>query len=102
MLGSGSFTHDLSRFRGRTLDGATPDDVAAFAGWFDRALLEGRQADLLAYRTRAPHAAENHPTEEHLMPLYVALGAAGPAPHAEHLHASATYGVLRMDAYGFS
>jgi 4,5-DOPA dioxygenase extradiol len=102
ILGSGSFTHDLSRFRGRTLDGATPDDVAEFAGWFDTALMEGRTADLLAYRTRAPHAEENHPTEEHLLPLYVALGAAGPTAHAEHLHESATYGVLRMDAYAFA
>lgn len=101
VLGSGSFTHDLGRFRGRALDEATPDDVAAFAGWFDAALTEGRLDDLLRYRARAPFAAENHPTEEHLLPLYIALGAAGPAPRAERRHASATYGVLRMDAYAF-
>ena len=98
VMGSGSYTHDLGRFRGRALDGASPEDVAAFAGWFDDALLAGRMDDLLAYRTRAPHAAENHPTEEHLMPLFVAMGAGG---RAEHLHESATYGVLRMDAYAF-
>ena len=44
---------------------------------------------------------KNHPTEEHLLPLYVALGAAGEHAHAERLHASATYGVLRMDVYSF-
>ncbi len=102
VIGSGSYTHDLSRFRGRALEAATPDDVAAFAGWFDAALLENRTTDLLAYRTQAPHAAENHPTEEHLLPLYVALGAAGPTGRAEHLHESTTYGVLRMDAYAFN
>jgi 4,5-DOPA dioxygenase extradiol len=103
IMGSGSYTHDLSRFRGRALDGATPDDVAEFAGWFDRALMHGRIEDLLAYRLRAPHAEENHPTEEHLLPLFVALGAASGAGGgaAEHLHESATYGVLRMDAYAF-
>lgn len=101
VLASGSFTHDLGRFRGRALESPTPDDVAQFAGWFDHALLEDRVDDLLAYRTRAPHAAENHPTEEHLLPLFAALGAAGPGARAERLHASATYGVLRMDAYAF-
>jgi len=49
----------------------------------------------------APYAAKNHPTEEHLLPIYVALGAAGPQAKAEHLHASTTYGVLRMDVYAF-
>jgi 4,5-DOPA dioxygenase extradiol len=104
IMGSGSYTHDLSRFRGRALDGATPDDVAEFAGWFDSALMQGRTADLLAYRMRGPHAEENHPTEEHLLPLFVAMGAGWRAGGgaAEHLHESATYGVLRMDAYAFS
>lgn len=101
VLASGSFTHDLSRFRGRALESATPADVDEFAGWFDQALTQGRTTDLLGYRTRAPHAEENHPTEEHLLPLFVALGAAGPGARAERLHRSSTYGVLRMDAYAF-
>ena len=62
---------------------------------------QGRTCDLLAYRNLAPHAARNHPTEEHLLPLFVALGAAGPHPASEHLHASQTHGVLRMDAFAF-
>ncbi len=102
VLASGSFTHDLFRFRGRDVEAATPTDVDAFAGWFDTALTEGRTCDLLTYRTRAPNAVENHPTEEHLLPLYVALGAAGPDAKAERIHSSSTYGVLRMDAYSFS
>jgi 4,5-DOPA dioxygenase extradiol len=52
-------------------------------------------------RSFSKDAEENHPTEEHLLPLYVALGAAGPIAHARRLHSSATYGVLRMDAYAF-
>jgi 4,5-DOPA dioxygenase extradiol len=65
-------------------------------------LTEGRTADLLAYRQKAPDAVRKHPTEEHLLPLFVALGAAGPSPpRVERLHASATYSVLRMDAYRF-
>ena len=101
VLGTGSFTHDLARFRGQSQDAAVPDDVREFADWFDAALTEGRGCDTLTYRTRAPHAVEQHPTEEHLLPLFVALGAAGPGVRAERLHSSATFGVLRMDAYRF-
>jgi len=102
VVGSGSFTHDLRRFRGQSIDSATSEDVDAFADWFGRALTEGRMSDLLGYRARAPHAKANHPTEEHLLPLFVALGASGTDAHAERLHTSGTYGFLRMDAFAFN
>jgi 4,5-DOPA dioxygenase extradiol len=101
VLGSGSFTHDLSEFRGHGPNDPAPDWVNSFADWFDAALSERRTEDLLDYRRLAPFATRNHPTDEHLLPLYVAMGAAGENPRAERLHASATYGVLRMDAYAF-
>lgn len=101
ILGSGSFTHDLSSFRisGGNIDAPEQDWVRSFADWMAAALLEGRIDDLLNYRTRAPEAAHNHPTEEHLLPLYVALGAG--ADRISHLHQSTTYGILRMDAFAF-
>jgi 4,5-DOPA dioxygenase extradiol len=101
IVGSGSFTHDLSEFRGHDPNDAAPAWVNQFADWFHAALSERRTGDLLAYRAQAPFAAKNHPTEEHLLPLYVALGAAGENASAERLHASATYSVLRMDVYAF-
>ena len=101
VIGSGSFTHDLSRFRGQAPDAPEAADVAAFAAWMDAALLAGRRCDLLTYRHKAPHALEQHPTEEHLLPLFVAMGAAGPDAQVERLHASVAYGVLRMDWYAF-
>ena len=101
IIGSGSFTHDLSEFRGHGPNDPAPDWVNGFADWFQVALTERREDDLLNYRRLAPFAAKNHPTEEHLLPLYVALGAAGAAAQAERLHASATYSVLRMDVYAF-
>lgn len=101
IIGSGSFTHDLSEFRGQGVNDATPDWVNNFADWFDAALTGRRTDALLDYRLQAPFAAKNHPTEEHLLPLYVALGAAGEVARAERLHASATYSVLRMDVYSF-
>jgi 4,5-DOPA dioxygenase extradiol len=101
IIGSGSFTHDLSEFRGHGPNDAAPAWVNQFADWFYAALGERPTGDLLAYRAQAPFAAKNHPTEEHLLPLYVALGAAGEDASAERLHASATYSVLRMDVYAF-
>lgn len=100
VIASGSFTHDLSSWRGQA-GMEEPAWVTDFAEWFDKALMEGRTCDLLAYRRLAPNAQRNHPTEEHLLPLYVALGAAGPNTSSERLHSSTTYGVLRMDAYAF-
>lgn len=101
IIGSGSFTHDLASFRtsGGRIDAPEPDWVHSFAEWMASALKDRRIDDLLAYRTRAPEAAHNHPTEEHLLPLYVALGA-GPDT-VDHLHQSTTYGILRMDAFAF-
>ncbi|MDO9489681.1 MAG: class III extradiol ring-cleavage dioxygenase [Sphingomonadaceae bacterium] len=100
IVGSGSFTHDLSSFREyyHALHAPAPEWVTAFADWMVGALDQGRTEDLLAYRERAPQAARNHPTEEHLLPLFVALGAGGPTTH---LHASTTHGILRMDAFSF-
>jgi 4,5-DOPA dioxygenase extradiol len=101
IVGSGSFTHNLSRLRSGEPDAGQPPDVVAFSDWFDAALTERRMDDLLHYRTRAPHAEQQHPTDEHLLPLYIALGAGGEAPLAERLHRSAMYSSLRMDAYAF-
>jgi 4,5-DOPA dioxygenase extradiol len=101
VIGSGSFTHNLGRLR-RVEPGAAPTaDVVAFADWMHAALHDNRIDDLLAYRSKAPYAAMQHPTDEHLLPLFVALGAAGDKAAATRLHASTTYGALRMDAYAF-
>jgi 4,5-DOPA dioxygenase extradiol len=101
VIGSGSFTHNLSRLRREAIDGPQPADVVAFADWFDTAITEQRTEDLLDYRNRAPYAVQQHPTDEHLLPLYVALGAGAEKPTGERLHSSAMYSSLRMDAYAF-
>lgn len=102
VIGSGSFTHDLSSFRGQGVNEPAPDWVNDFADWFDDRLRRNAMDELLAYRRLAPHAVKNHPTDEHLLPLYVALGAAGATPRVTRLHASATHSVLRMDVYAFT
>jgi 4,5-DOPA dioxygenase extradiol len=42
-----------------------------------------------------------HPSDEHLLPWFVAAGAAGREHGAIRLHASVTFGSLGMDAYAF-
>lgn len=103
IIGSGSFTHDLRSYLPHRHDAtaAEPDWVSRFANWMDDAILSNDLAALRDYRETAPDAARNHPTEEHLVPLFVALGAGGPAAQARTLHRSTTHGVLRMDAYAF-
>ena len=63
-------------------------------------LMAGDDTALGDYRTLAPQAAMAHPTDEHLMPLFVAYGAGG--EKVARLHTSATFGSLRMDAYSFA
>ncbi len=99
VIGSGSFTHNLSRLRP---GGEEPADTTAFADWMDSAIRDRRCCDLLTYRTLAPGAVANHPTEEHLFPLFVAMGVAGREAQAERLHSGGMYGALRMDAYAFA
>jgi 4,5-DOPA dioxygenase extradiol len=102
IIGSGAFTHDLRRLRREEPESPEgTQDVAAFSEWMRAALAAGDIDAVLDYRRRAPTGAAQHPTEEHLLPLFVALGAAGPNATARRLHASATYGVLRMDAFAF-
>jgi 4,5-DOPA dioxygenase extradiol len=102
IIGSGSMTHDLSEFRGHGLNDPAPAWVSGFADWCHDALTSGATADLLNYRELAPFARKNHPSEEHFLPLFSALGAAGEDALAERLHVSSTYSILRMDVFAFS
>ena len=102
VVGSGSLTHNLYEYRGQGIDAPVPQWVSEFEAWMKARLEGSERAALLDYRRAAPFAAQNHPTEEHLLPLYVAMGAAGPDARATQLHASFEHGVLAMDAYAFA
>lgn len=102
IIGSGNLTHNLAELRRDKPDGSANARVAAFTDWVFDALTERRLDDLLAYRDLAPHAAHNHPSDEHFLPLYTALGAGGAGAIVERLHQSYSYGALAMDAYAFN
>ena len=102
VIGSGSLTHNLYEFRGQPADAPVQDWVSDFMGWIEVRLKENRHDDILQYRSLAPTGKRNHPTEEHLSPLFVALGAAGGKAAVEKLHSSVEYGVISMDVYAFT
>ena len=102
ILASGSATHNLWEFGGYTYDAVAPNWVTQFADWLTDAVTQGKVEELLNYRQLAPHAARNHPTEEHLLPLFVALGAGGTDVRGYPLHSSFTYGVFSMAVYMFA
>lgn len=101
IVGSGSLTHNLYEYMGHEIDDAPPHWVTDFERWMKDNLEAGRIADVLNYRALAPYAVQNHPSEEHLLPLFVALGAAGNGARGVQVHASHTYGVISMGAYVF-
>ena len=101
VIGSGTFTHNLRRFYDETEESPQPPDVLAFSAYMEEALTSGDTTALENYRTDAPGAVLNHPTDEHLLPIFIAFGAGGEGAPARRIHASADRGVVRMDAYAF-
>lgn len=100
VIGSGAATHNLEDYFRRKVTAGIEPEVAEFTAWLAETAGRGDVAALLDYRARAPHAGHNHPTEEHLLPFFVALGAAAHG-EAARLHRDVDSGVLAMDAYGF-
>lgn len=103
VVGSGNLTHNLGHFARLRGAGNQPslDYVPAFQHWLRQQVEAGDIESLLQYRSRAPGAAEAHPTEEHLLPFYVALGAAGTNFSAETVYSGVEHDMLVMDAYAF-
>lgn len=105
VVGSGSITHNLRRVFAGGLDAdAEQPEIAeskAFRQWMlSRSAARDWDA-LFDYRRQAPHAADMHPSDEHLLPWYIAAGAGGREHAPQRLHHSVTYGSLGMDAYAF-
>lgn len=103
VIGSGSMTHNLREFfNGRPDQDASAERyVSEFARWVEDAVSRGDREALMDYRSRAPHAVRAHPTDEHFLPLYFALGAAGwgeGAAAPEYLSREIMYRYLAMDA----
>lgn len=96
LVGSGSMTHNLREFFGGERQAASY--VVEFSRWVEQQVQTGAIDALLDWQQQAPHALRAHPTDEHFLPLYFALGAgAGSTPH--YLSREVMYGMLAMDAF---
>ncbi|MBV4530558.1 dioxygenase [Pseudomonas sp. SWRI107] len=98
LIGSGSITHNLGELDWH----AGPDTIEPWALAFRDWVVEKLQADdrqaLLEYRQQAPFAVRSHPSDEHLLPLFFALGA---GERFSIVHQGFTLGALGMDIYRF-
>ncbi|WP_031374248.1 DODA-type extradiol aromatic ring-opening family dioxygenase [Lysobacter antibioticus] len=101
MIGSGGFVHNLGDLDWRHRDAPMPPWAAEFSAWMHDKLATGDHAALLDWQEQAPHARHAHPTVEHLMPLFVAMGAAGDEPRVRTIHRSHEMGSLALDAFAF-
>jgi 4,5-DOPA dioxygenase extradiol len=101
IIGSGSITHNLRAIFQHPQGDPVPKWVTEFCDWMAEKIQAGDIEAISNYRSLAPHAAQNHPTDEHLLPLFVALGAANKLETAQHFNHVMTYGILTMDAWLF-
>lgn len=102
VIGSGHMTHNLGD---RQPGGEAAEPLAyarEFRDWID-ARIQARDLDaLVGYRSQAPHARRAHPSEEHFLPLFVALGAADDGYRADRVYSGIESGALAMDSYSFT
>lgn len=98
ILATGSLTHNLYHFN--PASEAVLPYAQAFVDWVADALARGDLDALLDYRRQAPGAAEAHPTEDHFLPLFFALGAGGVAG-VKRIEGGIWHGMLGMDTYIF-
>jgi 4,5-DOPA dioxygenase extradiol len=100
VMGSGSLTHNLGEIG--QYDPSNSNYAAEFTAWIRRHVRRRDIETLVDYRRRAPHAKRAHPTEEHFLPLLVALGASDAADAVTVIEGGMTYGVLSMESYAFA
>lgn len=103
IVGSGAATHNLRAFfGGRYGIGDESPQARGFADALSRALESGAWNEVLAGPDGLEGGRWNHPSDDHILPLYVAMGAGGDGAAARRIHASTNYGVIAMDAFAFA
>ena len=99
ILASGSLTHNLGEFR-LGLSAAQPY-VTEFVDWVKDTLVQHDDDRMLAYRETAPHAMRAHPSDDHFLPLLVAMGARNHQDAFSVIEGGVTYGFLSMDSFAW-
>lgn len=101
LICSGASSHNLRAiFSADTslIQQSGDERVALFRKWLIPSVVQADKEALINYLSQAPHAAWNHPTDEHFKPLFIALGA-GQQKNAKHYLSETTYRFLPMDHF---
>lgn len=100
VLGSGGTTHNLSDVFQAMSGKSVPNYASEFVNWLVTCVDQQNNSEILNYATLGPHASRVHPTPEHLLPLFVALGAASDQ-RGRLLHDDLVYSVLSLSCFGW-
>lgn len=101
LIGSGAITHNLREIFSQNKTTHGPVMAAAFADWVAQQLENRDHRAVVNYLSEAPNARFSHPTDDHFLPLIVALGASGGDDAIRIYQGTEDDGLLVMDAYRF-
>lgn len=107
LIGSGHITHNLravfSVMQTGRVDAVMGEKVDAFTEWFHEQFEAGNKDAILDWRNSAPFPVENHPTDEHLMPIFFSYGASSNDEEAtaQRIHSSKQFDSFVYDVYKF-
>ncbi|WP_024600351.1 DODA-type extradiol aromatic ring-opening family dioxygenase [Pseudoalteromonas sp. TAE56] len=100
IIGSGGISHNLPEIFKKPPTPNRVQMVSEFTQWVEQTLLAHNTFALLDYLNQAPHVLFNHPTQEHFLPLFAAMGAG--TNEVEKIFSDIEMGVLTLDAYKFT
>ena len=100
IIGSGAMTHNLRGSSWIEYDENIALYAKEFRNWIVEKLENSGVNSLVNYMKEAPNALQNHPTEEHFLPLFVSLGASKDKK-GKSLHDVYMYGNQSMDTIIF-
>jgi 4,5-DOPA dioxygenase extradiol len=102
VIASGNITHNLRDWHMvASTNKQTPGYVQGFADWVEEKLKAHDAQALIHYRQHSAQGRQAHPSEDHLLPLFVALGAAGDNAQAQAFFRGVSDYVIAMDGYAF-
>ncbi|MGO4545023.1 dioxygenase [Paenibacillus sp. 2TAB23] len=100
IIGSGGTVHNLRKLNWQSE--ANEDWAEQFDKWLQSKLESWDTQALFQYRERAPFAQEAVPTNEHFIPLLLAMGTGDTNRKATLLHRSYQYGNLSLSCWQFN
>ncbi|WP_058300751.1 DODA-type extradiol aromatic ring-opening family dioxygenase [Gorillibacterium timonense] len=102
IIGSGGIVHNLRRISW----GAGPNSIDSWAmefdKWIEERLTTWNTDELFRYDELAPNARMAVPTNEHFIPVLLAMGSGDASREAKLLHRSYQWGSLSLTAWQFS